>query len=245
MRYQSQTYRQYGAFALKRAYQKHMILGLASAVMILLIAATALLIFDQPTRELIIGGDAPVIISGEFNPPPTIIRDKSKQPVGPPKHTDPDKGGQLVPVDDYDDLIDSEPTDIASRSSAYEIDGGEGEGDPTSGNSPWGQVADFSSVVYIDSFVSVEKMPEAVTMVEPDYPRFAKLIGVEGEVIIKAFVDTLGNVLNAVAYRSSDNELLDRAAIEAAYKNKFTPGIQNGYPIGLWVTYKVEFRLDR
>jgi len=51
-------------------------------------------------------------------------------------------------------------------------------------------------------------------------------------------------VLKAQIGKSSGTESLDEAAIEAAYKNKFKPGIQNGRPIKVWVTYKVDFILE-
>jgi len=37
---------------------------------------------------------------------------------------------------------------------------------------------------------------------------------------------------------------LDEAALDAAYKNKFKPGIQNNRAITVGVTYKVVFVLD-
>jgi TonB family protein len=45
--------------------------------------------------------------------------------------------------------------------------------------------------------------------------------------------------------KSSGTESLDEAAVEAAYKCKFKPGIQNNRPIKVWVTYKVDFILEQ
>ena len=36
----------------------------------------------------------------------------------------------------------------------------------------------------------------------------------------------------------------DDAAIEAAYKCKYKPAIQNGRPVAVWVSYQVEFVLE-
>ena len=58
-------------------------------------------------------------------------------------------------------------------------------------------------------------------------------------------VDEDGNVMKAMVGKSSGTESLDGAAVEASYKNKFKPGIQNGRPVKVWVTYKVDFTLDR
>jgi protein TonB len=57
-------------------------------------------------------------------------------------------------------------------------------------------------------------------------------------------VDTDGTVKEAVVYVSSGVAVLDRAALKAAYKNKFRPAVQNGNPVAIWVTYKVKFELD-
>jgi TonB family protein len=96
----------------------------------------------------------------------------------------------------------------------------------------------------IDSFVAVEKPPEMVFKNEPDYPQTEKRLGLEGVVIIKALVDIDGTVADAVVWKSCDVKALDEAALEAAYLNRYTPAMQNGRPVAIWVTYRVEFVLD-
>ena len=44
--------------------------------------------------------------------------------------------------------------------------------------------------------------------------------------------------------KSSGTQSLDEAAVAAATDNVFKPGIQNGRPVNVWVSYKVEFTLD-
>jgi protein TonB len=78
----------------------------------------------------------------------------------------------------------------------------------------------------------------------PDYPRLAKQAGITGTVWIKALVDEQGDVLKAIVAKSSGTVSLDESAIDAAYKNKFKPGIQNGRPVKVWVTYPVEYTLE-
>jgi TonB family protein len=191
-------------------------------------------------------GKEPVIIKGRVLPPPTIIHDQSAINTGPPRAKNENEGGLLVPVDDFDEDLGDETT-IAVRKEYYGVEGGEGQDDPTL-EGPWDGAQNGLAVEYfpdIDSFVPVEKMPQAIDLVEPEYPRLAKLAGIEGEVIIKALIDSLGHVRKAVAYRSSGTAVLDDAAIAAAYKSTFTPGIQNKRPVSVWVSYEVEFRLDR
>ena len=103
--------------------------------------------------------------------------------------------------------------------------------------------AESSSVS--DTLVPLELPPEMVYKHRPDYPRLAKQAGITGTVRVKALVDEEGKVLKAIVAKSSGTVSLDEAATKAAYKNKFTPGIQKGKPVKAWVTYPVEFALDR
>jgi len=95
-----------------------------------------------------------------------------------------------------------------------------------------------------DEFVPVEIYPEMIYQHQPDYPRLAKQAGITGTVWVKALVNEEGNVLKAIVAKSSGTVSLDEAAVEAAKKNKFKPGIQNGRPVKVWVTYPVEFTLE-
>jgi len=36
----------------------------------------------------------------------------------------------------------------------------------------------------------------------------------------------------------------EEAAVKAAYKCRYRPAIQNGNPIGVWISYTVEFVLE-
>ena len=95
-----------------------------------------------------------------------------------------------------------------------------------------------------DEFVPVEIYPEMIFQQAPEYPRLAKQAGITGVVWVRALVDKEGNVRNSMVHKSSGTASLDEAAVAAAYKNKFKPGIQNGRPVNCWVSYKVVFELD-
>ncbi len=97
-------------------------------------------------------------------------------------------------------------------------------------------------------FVAVEEMPEPVGGIEAIqkkivYPEIARRAGVEGRVLIKAFVDEAGNV--------SKTELIkgigagcDEAAAEAVRKTKFKPGKQRGKSVKVQVAIPVMFKLN-
>ncbi|MBN1211063.1 MAG: energy transducer TonB [candidate division Zixibacteria bacterium] len=92
-------------------------------------------------------------------------------------------------------------------------------------------------------FVPLEIYPEMIYQETPVYPEKAESAKIEGMVYIKALIDSEGKVVEAKVGKSSGHDLLDKAAVAAAYKCKFKPGIQKGEPVASWVTYKVDFKL--
>jgi periplasmic protein TonB len=80
-------------------------------------------------------------------------------------------------------------------------------------------------------FWKVERKPRLVREVVPDYPDMARVAGIEGKVLVSMVIDTLGNVASAEVFATSGNVLLDRAAVDAAYKCGFTPGYQRDRPV--------------
>ncbi|MDH3890500.1 MAG: energy transducer TonB [candidate division Zixibacteria bacterium] len=93
-------------------------------------------------------------------------------------------------------------------------------------------------------FAAVETPPEMIYLHPLEYPEEAKRAGVTGLVWVKALVDKSGIVLKTSVAESSGWMALDRAATEAAYFNRFQPGMQKGKPVFCWVMYKVDFVLD-
>lgn len=96
----------------------------------------------------------------------------------------------------------------------------------------------------VDDFVVLTKMPEMVKSTTPEYPLMEKKKGIEGDVLIKALIDKTGKVVKAKVGKSSGSILLDKSAVEAAYKYKYSPGMQDDKPVACWVSYKVTFKLD-
>lgn len=79
---------------------------------------------------------------------------------------------------------------------------------------------------------------KAVSMPEPEYPWLAELLNVSGDVAIDVVIDETGKVISAKAVNG--HKLLTLAAIQAAYKARFTPTLLSGQPVkvkGL-ITYK-------
>ena len=95
-----------------------------------------------------------------------------------------------------------------------------------------------------DEFVEVDKMPEMIKSTPPVYPEAEKKAGIEGEVLIKALIDKTGKVVQAEVAKSSGNEALDKAAVDAAYQNAYNPALQGDQPVAVWVGYVVKFTLE-
>jgi len=80
-------------------------------------------------------------------------------------------------------------------------------------------------------FWKVERKPELIHKVIPDYPEMPRAAGIEGKVVVSMVVDTLGNVAHAEVYATSGNLLLDQASVAAAYQCRFIPGYQRDRPV--------------
>lgn len=76
-------------------------------------------------------------------------------------------------------------------------------------------------------------LPEVVLRATPEYPAVARQAGVEGTVILQAFVDSLGQVGEVRV--QTWIPLLDQAALDCVRRWKFKPAISNGHPFGVWV----------
>ena len=94
-------------------------------------------------------------------------------------------------------------------------------------------------------FVPVEREP-SLDMNELrrrlEYPELARRAGIQGKVYVRVLVGTDGKPKRYIV-EHSDNELLTEAAVKAVMSMTFTPAIQNGQPIAVWVSIPIDFRL--
>ena len=241
---QNALYSPYGAYELKAKYQFNFLMGTlitTAAVALLLISAWVIANWGD---DDLVAFDAGRVIKtvADLGPPPSVAKKPPQVQVDQPQVAAP-KVGIPKPVAD-DEVIDDDVV-LATRDELAEIvapditAAGESEGDI---------IIDIDDDDYLPApgeFIPVEIIPEMIHQNVPPYPRLAKQAGITGVVWVQALVDKQGNVLKAQVAKSSGTTSLDEAAVDAAYKNKFKPGIQNGRPVNCWVTYKVTFELDR
>ncbi|MBC8216800.1 MAG: energy transducer TonB [Candidatus Marinimicrobia bacterium] len=75
------------------------------------------------------------------------------------------------------------------------------------------------------------------------YPDIAREAGIEGTVIIQAFIDKKGRVKDTVILSGIPNTGLNEAATEAIRKTRFRPAKQRERAVGVWISIPVNFKL--
>ena len=72
--------------------------------------------------------------------------------------------------------------------------------------------------------------------ISPKYPTRALRRGAEGKPLVKVWINKLGKVIKSELIKSSGNDSIDKAALQAANKSTF-------YPITKDSTLKIEYEL--
>jgi protein TonB len=233
----------YRALELKRYYQKSMILGITIAAAFHLAIIGGMLLYQYIKAHQSVPEAVAVVriqTLSDIAPPPSMTQTKPQVTVAEPDIAPPSIG---IPTPVPDEEV-VEEVRFATRKELAELSApvvdavGSGEGDSV--------VVDIPLEEYFptpDEFVAVEEMPVEVHREQPVYPEMAELTDKEGVVWLKALVDKEGKVRDAVVVKPSGSNVgFEEAAVEAAYKNIYRPAIQNGKPVAVWVSYKVEFK---
>ncbi|HVF68781.1 MAG TPA: energy transducer TonB [Pyrinomonadaceae bacterium] len=84
---------------------------------------------------------------------------------------------------------------------------------------------------------------KAISKPAPLYPAIAKAAGAQGPVTVQVLIDENGRVLSAKA--TGGNPLLQQAAVQTAYKWKFTPTMLSGQPVKVTGVVTYNFTLNR
>lgn len=233
----------YGAFELKRKYQRNMLMGTGFSF-----ALTAFIIFSVwlynviTYEELEVKNVVRIQTIADLGAPPSLAAKPPQIDIAKPNVAAPKIG---IPTPVADDEVADEDIVIASREELQEINApvistaGDGTGTEL--------IIDIPEEDYMpspDEFVPVEEYPVQIYEEIPEYPRLAQEGGFTGWVMVQAYVDKNGDVKKAQSVKTNRPSMgFEDAAVKAAYKCKYRPAIQNGNPIGLWIEYKVNFTL--
>ena len=236
---ESAPYSSYGAYELKSKYQRNFAFGTLATLTFVLLVLGIFWVAAAMEGEVPISDQVVVIQTvADLGPPPTIVKKPPQVQVNQPDVSAPKVG---IPKPVADDEVLDDDVQLATREQMAQIVA------PPITEQGDDIVVDIDEDDYLpsmDEFVAVEIIAEMVHYETPGYPRLAEQAGLEGLVWIKALVGSDGNVKNAVVYKSSGTPALDEAAVAVAPMCKFKPAIQNGRPVAMWVTYKVDFILD-
>jgi len=231
----------YGAYELKRNYQKNMFLGTGFSAGLTLLCILGVWLYSVVTYEDI--GDARNIIRiktiAELGAPPSLAAKPPQIDIAKPQMAAP-KVGIPTPVAD-EEAVDENAV-MATQDELQDINAPTLA--PTDGSDQQ-LVIDIPEDDYMpspDQFVPVETNPEQIYEEPGEFPRLAREGGFTASVIIQAFVDKTGTVKKAQAIKCTRPGMgFEEAAVKAAYKCKYRPAIQNGNPIGVWISYKYDF----
>jgi TonB family protein len=91
------------------------------------------------------------------------------------------------------------------------------------------------------SALSMDGRPQLLKSVMPVYPDMARIVGIEGRVVVWVVIDDTGHVIHAEIVES-DSVILERPALEAAYGFLFKPATLHGKPVT--VTISIPFRFS-
>ncbi|HEX4334034.1 MAG TPA: energy transducer TonB [Usitatibacter sp.] len=78
----------------------------------------------------------------------------------------------------------------------------------------------------------------------PAYPPLSRRLKEQGRVLLRVLVSTAGNAQDVELRTSSGSERLDRAAIEAVRRWRFSPARRGAETIAAWALVPIVFQLD-
>ena len=92
-------------------------------------------------------------------------------------------------------------------------------------------------------FIPYDDPPVALSPIRPNYPELAQEAGIEGVVVVQAFIDKKGRVKETLILKGVPNTGLDEAAMDAIRNTRFRPAKQRERSVGVWISIPVNFRL--
>ena len=92
-------------------------------------------------------------------------------------------------------------------------------------------------------FIPYDDPPKPIRPIRPSYPEIAQEAGIEGVVVVQAFIDKKGRVKETIILKGIPNTGLDEAAMEAIRKTRFRPAKQRERAVGVWISIPVNFKL--
>ena len=184
-------------------------------------------------------------ITTMFVPPPPRLPDIPPPPSAAPKTPPVNLNPEAAPVESGT-KIPTEDTPIVSPGPVASVPGGLPGPIGRSAPSDFLQGTGLTTLAAPPKPAPVRpggdiKPPQRIVYVPPIYPTIAQTAKIEGLVILEATIDEQGIVRDVKVLRSIP--MLDKAAIEAVTKWRYTPTRLNGVPVPIILSVTVSFSL--
>lgn len=242
----------YGAFELKWLVGPNLVKGFIASVLLHGVVAASPVIIqlfkgDEPPPERIFVIDPSQVQPrlrqkrGETAEAVQIARPK----IAPPR--------AAVPIPVEEEQVTEEPEIILSQDEMRRAfdDQAAQEGDldiPEGYEIVIGNVGGDEDIPASDVFIPFEVPPQPLPdfSPQPEFPELAKQAGVAGKVIVQVYVDKSGDVKRWKIVKAEPEKLGFEEEVEKVIKKwKFTPAIQQGNPVGVWVAVPFNFKYKR
>jgi protein TonB len=226
----------YGAFELKKSYQKNLTKGLVFAALLHIALIGGFLLYNYLTREDLTTNVRVIKSLAELGPPPSLSQLEKPQVVVAVPEVAPPSVGVPKPVPD-EEVVEVEFA--TQRQLEQTVPAADAKSGDVTINIPEEEL-----LPGYGEFVAVEVQPQVINKVPPTYPDLARRAGVEGTVYLDLLVDKEGKVRDVKILKPSGSNVgFEEAAKEAVKKWTFSPAIQNGKPIAVWMTLPVKFQV--
>lgn len=242
----------YGALALKRTVGPNLLRGLAISFLVHTLVVISPYIISLFQGEEVIP------------PPPTrvvdmseIVKLRSNQntqdqvQIAVPKMAVPKATIPIaVPLDEIE--VDLEKTLMPSQKELVQQLGAGGSDETGLGLNPGELIEireekpDADEIPAPNKFIPMEFPPQPLPdfSAPPKYPKMAQNAGVKGRVVVQAYVDKTGTVKKIIIKSASPKDLgFEEEVTKAINEWRFTPAIQNGKPVGVWVEMPFAFQV--
>lgn len=177
-------------------------------------------------------------------PPPRLPKEMERRPPEPhhaPADANRQKPRLTRPVPILVDTPTTDPVPPDTQVKQYEI-GDEllpGEpGPPMPDGTPDGTGSQPAADV-----LPILQQVKVLDMRPPEYPPSCRRMGIEGVVRVRVLVDERGRAEQVLLFRTSGDDLLDAAAVQAVRDWLFEPARRDGRPTRAWATIPIAFKL--
>lgn len=234
----------YGAFELKRSYQKNLGLGVILAGLLHIVIIGGFLLYSHASTKL---PEAKAVIRikslAELAAPPSLSQTQAPQiavaapSVAPPSVGIPEAVADKEAPEEVTIASQAELGKMQDLSATSIASGG-------SGDSIAVEIAPEEYLPPPGEFVPYDEGPVIINQVKPEYPPLARQAGIEGVVWVEVLIDKKGIVRDVrVTKPSGASAGFEESATKAAYQTKWKPAISNNQPVAVRVAYPVRFTL--